>query len=206
MRFSSIRRSGSPSRPTSARTGSSSTASAPRPAASSPTTRRSAAIEPGSGPRHLAWHPSGTFLYALNELTSTVTAFHYDAGRGALESFQTITTLPAGFSGRNLAAEIAVSPDGRFLYASNRGNDSLAVFRIAAASGALAPAGRVATGGRAPRHFAIEPSGRWLLAANQDSDSVTVFRLDPATGRPEPAGRPLAVPKPVCVLFAPPPR
>ncbi|HLN59839.1 MAG TPA: lactonase family protein, partial [Thermoanaerobaculia bacterium] len=165
-----------------------------------------AAIDPGSGPRHLAWHPSGTFLYALNELTSTVTAFRYDAGRGALESFQTITTLPAGFSGRNLAAEIAVSPDGRFLYASNRGDDSLAVFGIDAASGALAPAGRDATGGRAPRHFAIEPSGRWLLAANQDSDSVTVFRLEPATGRPVMEGRPLAIPKPVCLLFAPRPR
>lgn len=164
------------------------------------------ALEPGSGPRHLAWHPSGTFLYAVNELRSTVTAFHYDAGRGALESFQTITTLPAGYSGRNLAAEIAVSPDGSFLYASNRGDDSLAVFRIDAASGVLTPAGRVPTGGRTPRHFAIDPSGRWLLAANQDSDSVIVFHLDPATGRPEPAGRPLTVPKPVCVLFVKAPR
>jgi 6-phosphogluconolactonase len=166
----------------------------------------SAALEPGSGPRHLAWHPSGSFLYAINELRSTVTAFHYDAVRGALESFQTITTLPAGFSGKNLAAELAVSPDGRFLYASNRGDDSLAVFRIDAASGALAPAGRVSTGGRAPRHFAIEPSGRWLLAANQNSDSITVFRLEPATGLPEPSGRMLTISKPVCILFAPRPR
>jgi 6-phosphogluconolactonase len=171
-----------------------------------PNSPESAALGPGSGPRHLAWHPSGKFLYAINELRSTVTAFRYDAERGSIESFQTITTLPAGFSGQNLAAEIAVSPDGRFLYASNRGDDSLAVFRIDSASGAVAPAGRVATGGRTPRHFAIEPSGRWLLAANQNSDSITEFRLDPATGLPKPAGRPLAISRPVCVLFAPRPR
>jgi 6-phosphogluconolactonase len=142
----------------------------------------------------------------ISELRSTVTAFRYDPGRGALESFQTLTTLPAGFSGPNTAAEIAVSPDGHFLYSSNRGDDSLALFKIDAASGALAPAGHVSTGGRTPRHFAIDPSGRWLLAANQDSDSIAVFRLDPSTGRPEPVGRPLAISKPVCVLFAPPHR
>ena len=164
-----------------------------------------AALEPGSGPRHLAWHPSGAHLYAINELRSTVTAFRYDARRGTLEPFQTITTLPPGFSGRNTAAEVAVSPDGRFLYASNRGDDSLAMFSIDAASGALAPAGRVSTGGRTPRQFAIDPSGRWLLVANQDSDSIAVFRLDPVTGRPEPVGRQIPVSRPTCVLFAPPP-
>jgi 6-phosphogluconolactonase len=171
-----------------------------------PNDPEAAALEPGSGPRHLVWHPSGACLYAINELRSTVTAFRYDAGRGALDSFQTITTLPAEFSGQSTAAEVAVSPDGRFLYGSNRGDDSLAVFQIDAASGALARAGHVPTGGRTPRHFAIDPSGRWLLAANQDSDSIAVFRLDPVTGRPEPVGRPLAISKPVCVLLAPPPR
>jgi len=163
-------------------------------------------LEPGSGPRHLAWHPSGSYVYAISELRSTVTAFRYDARGGTLEPFQVISTLPAGFSGQNTAAEVAVSPDGRFLYASNRGDDSLAWFMIDAATGALAPAGLVPSRGRTPRLFAIEPSGRWLLAANQDSDSVVVFRLDPATGRPEPVGRPLAISKPVSVLFAPPPR
>jgi 6-phosphogluconolactonase len=162
-------------------------------------------LEPGSGPRHLAWHPSGKYLYVINELRSTITAFRYDPGRGAAASFQTVTTLPAGFTGGNKAAEIAVSTDGRFLYASNRGDDSIALFAIDAASGALAPAGHVASGGRTPRHFAIDPSGRWLLVANQDSDSIVVFRLDPATGRPDHPGRPLALSKPVCVLFAPPP-
>jgi 6-phosphogluconolactonase len=162
-----------------------------------------AVLEPGSGPRHLAWHPSGTHLYAINELHSTVTVFRYDASRGALAAVQTITTLPAGLTGRNTAAEIAVSPDGRLLYGSNRGDDSLAAFTIDAASGTLAAAGHVPTGGRTPRHFAIDASGRWLLAANQDSDSITVFRLDPATGRPSPTGRPVTISKPVCVLFRP---
>jgi len=166
----------------------------------------SVALEQGSGPRHLAWHPAGAYLYVINELRSTVTAFRYDARRGALESFQTITTLPAGFSGTNKAAEIVVSPDGRFLYGSNRGDDSLALFKIDTTSGALTPAGHASSGGRTPRHFAIDPSGRWLLAANQDSGSIVVFRLDPSTGRPEPLGRPLAISKPVCVLFASRPR
>ena len=165
-----------------------------------------ALLEPGSGPRHLSWHRSGTVLYALNELRSTVTALRFDAARGVLEPLQTVTMLPAGFSGRNKAAEIAVSPDGRFLYASNRGDDSLALFGIDAASGTLVPAGHFPTGGRSPRHFAIDPSGRWLLAANQDSDSITLFRLDAATGRPERFGRPLAIGRPVCILFARPER
>ena len=147
------------------------------------------AIEPGSGPRHLAWNPSGKVFDVINELRSTVTAFRYDAERGAAASFQTVTTLPEGFSGGNTAAEVVVSPDGRFLYASNRGADRIAVFRIDAASGGLTPAGHDPAGGRSPRHFAIDPSGRWLLAANQDSGSIGVFRLDPVTGRLAPVGR-----------------
>jgi 6-phosphogluconolactonase len=171
-----------------------------------PNEAKAAVLEPGSGPRHLAWHPSGRIAYVINELGSTVTAFRYDAGRGNLDAFETLTTLPAGFSGANKAAEVAVSPDGRFLYASNRGDDSLAVFSIDTASGTLAASGRVPTGGRAPRHFAIDASGRFLLVANQDSDSITFFRLDPATGRPSPIGRPLAVSKPVFILLAAPRR
>jgi len=171
-----------------------------------PNDPEAAVLEPGSGPRHLSWHPSGAYLYAISELRSTVTAFRYDAARGALAPLQTVSTLPAGFQGRNTAAEVAVSHDGRFLYASNRGDDSLALFAIDAATGTLAGMGHVPTGGRTPRHFAIDPSGRWLLAANQDSDSITIFRLDPATGRPTPSGRPLAISKPVCILFAPLPR
>ena len=160
------------------------------------------ALEPGSGPRHLAWHPDGRTLYVVNELFSTVTALRWEAASGSLSSFQRISALPAGFSGENKAAEIAVAPDGRFLYVSNRGDDALTVLSVDA-SGRLAFAGRVPTGGRTPRHFAIDPSGRWLLAANQNSSSVVVFRLDPSTGLPARVGEPIGVPEPVCVVFAP---
>ncbi len=161
------------------------------------------ALEAGSGPRHLAWSPSGDVLYAINELRSTVCAFRWDATRGVLTPFQTITTLPERFSGENTAAEVAVSPDGRFVYASNRGDDSLAVF-AADRSGKLAPAGRIPTGGRTPRSFAIDPTGRWLIVANQGSDSVVVFRLEPETGFPRAVGAPISIPAPVCILFPPP--
>lgn len=160
------------------------------------------ALEPGSGPRHLAWHPDGRALYVLSELFSTVSAFHWNAASGSLSSFQRISSRPSGYAGTNTAAEIAVSPDGRFVYASNRGDDALTVFS-AGAGGGLAFAGRVPTGGRTPRHFAIDPSGRWLIAANQGSSSVVVFRLDAATGVPAPVGAPIAVPEPVCVLVVP---
>lgn len=159
-----------------------------------------AVLAPGSGPRHVVFHPSGSFLYAIGELLSTVTVFRYDSAAGILEAVQTLTTLPAGFEGENTTAEIAVSPDGRFLYGSNRGHDSLAVFSVDAATGRLAAVGHVATGGRTPRHFAIDPTGRWLLAANQGSDTVVVFRRDPESGLPSPVGEPVAVPKPVCLL------
>jgi len=163
-----------------------------------PRAAAAAALAPGSGPRHVAFHPDGRFLYAINELLSTVTAFRYDAANAGLTAFQTVSTLPPDFSGPNTAAEIAVSADGRFLYGSNRGHDSLVVFSIDAASGRLSPIGHVPTGGRTPRHFALGPTGRWLLAANQDSGNVVVFRLN--GGMPEPTGRAIAVDRPVCVL------
>ncbi len=161
-----------------------------------------AALPPGAGPRHVAFDPSGRFLFAINELFSTVTAFRWDAERGRLEPFQTVPSVADGFSGENKAAEIAVSADGRFVYATNRGEDSLAVFAVDA-SGRLAPAGRVPSGGRTPRSFAIDPSGRWLIAANQGSGSVVVFRLDPETGLPRAVGAPVVVPEPVSILFSP---
>lgn len=160
------------------------------------------ALDPGSGPRHLAWHPTAPVLYAINELRSTVTALRWDAAGGVLTPFQTITTLPEGFAGENTAAEIAVSPDGRFVYASNRGDDSLAAFATDP-SGALTPVARVPAGGRTPRSFAIDPAGRWLLAANQASGTVVVFRLDPGTGLPQAVGTPIEVPEPASVLFSP---
>jgi 6-phosphogluconolactonase len=164
----------------------------------------SAAVEPGSGPRHLAFHPSGRFVYTINELASTITGLSWDERAGRLTPFQTVSTLPADFRGENDTAEIAVSPDGRFVYGSNRGHDSLVVFRVDAATGRLSLAGHVSTGGKTPRSFAIDPSGRWLLAANKDSGTIVVFRLDPASGLPSPVGSPIRVDKAVCVLPVPP--
>ncbi len=160
-----------------------------------------APLEPGSGPRHLAFDPAGRHVYVIDELASTITAFDYDAAKGSLEKRQTVPTLPAGFSGTNTTAEVALTPDGRWLYGSNRGHDSLALFSVAA-DGRLAPAGHFAAGGRTPRHFAIDPSGRFLLVAHQDSDSIAVFRVDGASGRLTATGTPLSISKPVCVLPA----
>lgn len=163
------------------------------------------ALPLGSGPRHLAWHPSGRFLYVVNELSSTVTSLRYGERRDKLtfQLFQTSPTVPRGYTGPNRAAEIAVSPDGDVLYASNRGHDSIAVYAIDRKTGILAARGHVATGGRSPRHFAIDPSGRWLLVANEESDAITVFELDPVTGHPRRAGAPIAVKSPACIVFAP---
>ena len=161
----------------------------------------SAVVAPGAGPRHLAFHPAGRFAYVINEMGSTVTVFSYDAGRGALVEVQTVTTLPPDFTGENWPAEVTVHPTGRFVYGSNRGHDSIAVFRLDADTGLLTPMGHAPTGGREPRHFAIDPTGAFLLAANQDSDSIIVFRIDPATGRLSPTGCSVSAPCPVCIRF-----
>jgi 6-phosphogluconolactonase len=162
-----------------------------------------APLDPGAGPRHLAFHPSGKHLYTINELLSTLTAFSYDADKGALTSLQTVSALPAGFSGTSWTAEVAVSPDGRFVYGSNRGDDSLAVFRVDAATGRLTPAGHAAVGGKNPRHFTIDPSGRFILAGHQGSGTIAVLRLDLGTGLPALVGSPVKVDKPVCLLPVP---
>jgi 6-phosphogluconolactonase len=160
-------------------------------------------LEPGSGPRHLAFHPSGKYLYVINELLSTVTAFSYDAEKGALAPLQTVTALPEGFSGTSWTAEVAVSSDGRFVYGSNRGDDSLAVFRVDAATGRLTATGHAPVGGKTPRHFTIDPTGRFILAGHQGSGTIAVLRLDPETGVPALVGSPVKVDKPVCLLPAP---
>jgi 6-phosphogluconolactonase len=161
-----------------------------------------AALAPGSGPRHLAFSKDGKFVYALSEMAATVTAFRYDAGAGRLEQTQSLSMLPAGFTGFKSGAEIFVHPSGKFLYASNRGHNSIAVFRIDTGSGALTAAGQVSTQGNTPRNFAIDPTGAFLLAANQDSGSVVVFRIDQSTGALTPTGDVLQVPAPVCLVFA----
>ena len=162
-----------------------------------------AALAPGSGPRHLAFHPSKPWVYVINELSSTVTAFRYDSQRGALEEFQTVSTLPDGFEGENTTAEIAVHPSGKFLYGSNRGHDSIAVFQIDQEKGTLSGLATFPTRGEWPRNFALDPKGKFLFAANQRSDSVSIYSVDPATGHLEALGQPLPVPTPVCVLFVP---
>jgi 6-phosphogluconolactonase len=159
-------------------------------------------LAPGSGPRHLAFHPNGRLVYVLNELGSTLTAFAYDATHGSLRELQTLSTLPAGFSGANACADVHVTPDGRFVYGSNRGHDSLAIFAIDETTGRLTSVGHAPTGGRTPRNFAIDPSGTFLYAANQDSDTIVTFRIDAATGQLTPAGPVAHVPSPTCLEMA----
>jgi 6-phosphogluconolactonase len=162
-----------------------------------------ATVPPGAGPRHLAFSPSGKFIYVVNEMGSTITAFAYDPLRGALSELQTISTLPEDFAGRasNTCAEVEVHPSGKFVYASNRGHDSIAVFAVDAATGKLTAVEQQSTQGRVPRHFKLDPTGRWLLAANQATDAITVFAVDAATGRLKATGQSVAVPAPMCVLF-----
>jgi len=161
-------------------------------------------IAAGSGPRHLAFRPDGKFVYVLNEMFSNVVALRYDAAAGTLAELQTVSALPAGFNGESSGAEIAVHPNGRFLYASNRGHDSIAVFRIDPANGTLTASGHTLTQGKTPRGFAIDPSGRFLMAGNQNSGTIVVFRIDGQTGALTPTGTVLQVPTPVSVAFAKP--
>jgi 6-phosphogluconolactonase len=163
-------------------------------------TDRGATLPPGTGPRHLAFAPDGRSVYVTGELASTLTVLAYDPERGALRERQTLSTRPAGASGDNFPGEVRVHPSGRTVYASNRGDDTLAVFDVAA-DGALALVQTIAAGGRWPRHFALDPEGRLLLVAHQRSDSVAAFRVDPGTGRLAATGSSVAIPSPVCLLF-----
>jgi 6-phosphogluconolactonase len=160
-----------------------------------------AAVAPGSGPRHFAFHPSAKFAYVINELKSTLTAFRYEAARGALDELQTLSTLPAGPVEGNTTAEVQVHPSGKFVYGSNRGHDSIAVFAVDAASGQLKPVEHESTQGKTPRNFGIDPTGQFLLACNQGSNSIVGFRIDQQTGELTPTGQKLDVPSPVCVKF-----
>jgi 6-phosphogluconolactonase len=157
----------------------------------------------GAGPRHLAFDHDGRHLFVINELASTVSVLAYDAAAGTLSHVQAVSTLPAEFSGKNSTAEVVLSPDGRFLYGSNRGHDSIAVFTVDPATRRLTPAGHHATRGNTPRNFAIDPTGRWLLAANQRSDTIAVFRIDEKSGALAPVGEPYRLPRPVCLRMVP---
>lgn len=155
----------------------------------------------GAGPRHFKFGADGRHAYAINELDNTVVVYDYDAGRGALTQRQSVTTLPPAFTGSNSTAEIRVHPNGKFVYGSNRGHDSIAIFAVNPGDGRLASVEITATGGKVPRNFALSPNGKWLVCAHQDSGNLTVFRVDPATGHLTSAGNTVDVPMTVCVLF-----
>lgn len=162
------------------------------------------ALQPGTGPRHLVFAPDGRHAYLLGELEATVAALAYDAGAGTFAHIETYPLLPAGFGGERLSADVHVHPSGRFLYASNRGHDSIAIFAIGP-DGRLEPLGHRPTEGATPRNFAISPDGRFLLAANQDSDTIVTMAIDSDTGLPGPTVSVSVseTPTPVCLVFAP---
>src|SRR5437667_6979320 len=163
-----------------------------------------AVMRPGAGPRHIAFHPTLPLVFVANELDSTVATLRFDPERRTLSPVDTRSTLPAGWTGTNYPADIHVAPNGRRLYVSNRGHNSIAVFSVAEStgSGALALEQVVSTEGDWPRNFSLDPSGRWLLVANQRSDSVVVFGRDQDNGRLTPTRQRLALPSPVCLRFA----
>jgi 6-phosphogluconolactonase len=159
-----------------------------------------AKLESGAGPRHFAFDPSGKHVYVINEIKSTLTAFDYDKGAGSLKEIATVSTIPNEVPG-NSTAEVLVHPNGKFVYGSNRGHNSIAVFAIDPRNGGVKLIDNAPTQGGVPRNFRIDPTGRWLFAANQDTNNVVLFRIDPATGRLTPASQSLTVTAPVCVKF-----
>ena len=167
----------------------------------SPATQPFAQLKPGAGPRHLSFHPSGKFIYAINELDSTMSALRYNEREGTLTEIETVSTLPADFSGTSFCADVHVSPSGKFLYGSNRGHNSIVVFAVDQRTGKLTLIEHVSTEGNWPRNFTIDPSGGFLLVANQRSDNVVVFSIDKSSGRLKPAGVNEQIPSPVCLRF-----
>lgn len=160
-----------------------------------------ASVRPGSAPRHLALHPSRPYVYEINEIGSTVTGFLLDEETGALREIQTISTLPSDYSGHNTTADIRVHPNGKFLYGSNRGHNSIAIFAIDEATGQLSFIGHESTQGETPRNFNLDPTGRLLLAANQNSDTIVAYAVDQENGTLTPTGVVNRVPTPVCIEF-----
>jgi 6-phosphogluconolactonase len=162
-----------------------------------------AKLASGAGPRHFAFHPNGRFAYVINEMNSTITGFAYDAAKGGLAEIQTVPTLPKGFTGDSFTAEVQVHPSGKFLYGSNRGHNSIAIFAIDAATGKLSLLGTESVQGDWPRNFCIDPTGVFLLAANRRTNNLVVFRIDQSTGKLKPVGPAIDVPAPVCVKMMP---
>ena len=158
-------------------------------------------LKPGAGPRHFTFHPIGKFAYVINELNSTLAAFLYNPNKGTLKEIQTISTLPEGYTGINYCADIHIHPSGKYLYGSNRGHNSIAIFTINKETGILTITGHETTQGDFPRGFAINPSGKFLLVANQRSNNIVSFRINDETGDLSPAGYTIEIPKPVCIKF-----
>jgi 6-phosphogluconolactonase len=158
-------------------------------------------MKPGAGPRHVALHPSGRFAYLINELDSTLVTLSCDRGRGTFKALQVVPTLPESFRGESACSDVQVSPSGSFVYGSNRGHDSLVIYKVDRQTGRLTYVGHESTQGKTPRGFGVDPTGRFLLAANQDTDTIVTFRIDPQTGKLLPTGHVTQVPTPVCVKF-----
>jgi len=158
-------------------------------------------MKPGAGPRHVDFHPAGRFAYLINELDSTLAALSYDGRKGTFKVLQIVSTLPEGFSGESTCADVQVSPSGAFVYGSNRGHDSIVIYKIDQRTGRLTYVGHEPTRGKTPRSFGIDPTGRYLLAANQDTDTIVTFHVNPKTGKLLPTGHVTQVPTPVCVKF-----
>jgi 6-phosphogluconolactonase len=162
---------------------------------------RQVKVHPAAGPRHMTFHPSAPYAYVINELDSTIITFSWDAALGELTAQQTISTLPADYSGISICADIHMTPDGKFLYGSNRGDDSIAVYQVDSLTGQLTLIEIVSTGGQTPRNFAISPDGHYLLAANQDSNNIVIFRIDQKSGRLHNLNIDVEISKPVCIKF-----
>ena len=160
-----------------------------------------AKVKPGAGPRHFSFHPSGKYAYVINELDGTVTAFTYESASGTLSEIQTITTLPTGFNANNKCAEIRVHPTGRFLYGSNRGHNSIVVYKIDSSKGTLTFVEHETADINTPRNFNIDPTGKFCLVGNQGTNSVVVFRINQRTGALEPTGHKISIGRPVCIRF-----
>jgi len=160
-------------------------------------------VTPGAGPRHLVFHPNGKVAYLINEIQSSITTFAYEPDGAVLRELQTVSTLPKDYKGHNDDAEIQVHPSGKFVYGSNRGHDSIAVFSVDPKSFTLKPVEYVSTQGKTPRNFAIDPTGKYLIAENQESNNMVVFRIDQSTGRLTPTGQVISAFSPVCITFVP---
>lgn len=154
----------------------------------------------GAGPRHFAFHPNGKYAYAINESNRTMTVFAFDAVKGSLTELQTISTVPEGFD-KGSTAEVVVHPSGKFVYGSNRGHDSIAVFQVDAATGKLTASGHQGEGIKTPRNFNVDLTGKWLLVGSQSGDNVAVFKIDQTNGSLAPTGNKIELAAPVCIKF-----